>query len=230
MRIVVTGGSGGIGRAVCARLRASGHSPVVVDRTPPADPGLPYFAADALQSGQVGSAVRETALHYGAVDAVVNSIGIYESRTLEEFTWPSFGESFAVNVRGPVEAILAWAETLPRGRPGRVVNIGSAGARVPSRDLAYATTKAALEGATRSLARSLAPRDVLVFCLAPGLVDTAMSRAMEPHRRAENIASTWLKRACSPTDVAGLVHFLLTGPTHFLTGSVIDVSGGQVSR
>jgi 3-oxoacyl-[acyl-carrier protein] reductase len=126
-----------------------------------------------------------------------------------------------------LRATLAWLKG--RGnRGGVVVNIGSAAARLPSRDIAYASSKAALEGLTRALAKSLAPENISVFCIAPGVVDTAMSQAMPVRRRDEHLERTWLKRPCMPEEVADLVLYLITGKTAFLTGSVIGMSGGLV--
>jgi NAD(P)-dependent dehydrogenase (short-subunit alcohol dehydrogenase family) len=226
VRVVIVGGSGGIGTEACAQLVAAGHEPIVVDRVPPRLPGIAYVGADAAIRGQVAAAIRRSRDVHGPPDALVNCAGVYAAETLDEFEWASFDHSVMVNVAAPIEATLAFAAVRPDVGRATVVNVGSAGARTPSRDLAYATTKAAIEGATRSLAYSLARRGIIVLCVAPGLVDTPMSRRMPPDRRAEHVRRSWLGRAGTAEEVAALVVFLATGKADLLTGAVINASAG----
>jgi NAD(P)-dependent dehydrogenase (short-subunit alcohol dehydrogenase family) len=226
--VVVTGGSGGIGQAVCRHLRRAGHTAIALDRVPPGDAGQPYLPADAARRGEIAAAVHAAVLRFGPLHAVVNCLGVYAAATLDGFAWAWFDHSVQVNLAAPIEAALALRDCKARGR-AVVVNIGSAGARTPSRDLSYAATKAAIEGATRSLARSLAQHGVMVFCVAPGVVDTPMSRAMEQGRRAGHVRRSTIKRAGTPDEVADLVCYLVSGATDLMTGSIINASGGLLS-
>jgi 3-oxoacyl-[acyl-carrier protein] reductase len=159
------------------------------------------------------------------VTAIVNVVGIYEACTLRTFSWDSFDRNLRLNLRAPIELILAWLDSNPPSG-SKIVNVSSAAALVGSRDLGYAASKAALSNATRSLARSLAPRGIAVFCVSPGIVDTAMSRAMPSDRFDEHVAATLLGRPASCLEVAEVIFFLITGNTEYLSGSDLEVTNG----
>jgi NAD(P)-dependent dehydrogenase (short-subunit alcohol dehydrogenase family) len=228
MRIVVTGHSGGIGSAVARNLLQLGHELVGVDRLPASPEGFQEILVDLSVPGEAARAVQIAASVIGPLNGIINCAGRYDSVLLEQFSWEQYQEVMTVNLRAPIEAALTLLKV--RSTEGRhfVVNLGSVGARSASRDLAYAVSKAGLEGATRSLARSFAPLGVRVFCVCPGITDTPMSAAMARDRYAKHVQSTLLGRAGQPAEIAALVTFLATGDSDYMTGSVIDVSGGLV--
>jgi NAD(P)-dependent dehydrogenase (short-subunit alcohol dehydrogenase family) len=226
MQVIIVGGSGGIGTALAERLHASSHQPIIIDQVVPACDER-FIVCNASRPGQVDQAVRQAVRQYGWTDALVNSIGIYPMTELARFTWEQLTEVMQVNFRAPVEAILAWhACRSVSSRRGVVVNVASAAGIRGSRDLAYAASKAALIGATRSLARTLADDGVTVVAVAPGLIDTPMSRRMPERRRAGHVEATIPKRAGTPAEVADLIHYVITGNTGYLTGAVLSIDGG----
>lgn len=225
LTVLVTGGCGGIGMAVCRNLISSGHVAVSLDRSDAGLPGIPVIIADMSRPGAAAAAVAEAAAQYGPPTALVNTIGYYGCHTLGSFSWDDYELSMQVNARAPIEAALAWASARSTKLRGVIVNVSSAAATLGSRDLAYSTAKGALEGATRSLARSLAP-SVSVFGVAPGLIDTPMSQAMPVERRVKHAEATLLGRAGQPVEVADLICFLLTARTEYLTGTIIPMTCG----
>jgi NAD(P)-dependent dehydrogenase (short-subunit alcohol dehydrogenase family) len=227
LRVVVTGGSGGIGSAICARLRRDGAVVAVIDRVAPTAACEAAVIADLDAEGTSRDAFVRAAAALGGADAIVNAIGIYECASLDEFSWRAYERNLQVNVRAPLEVILAWLATDPP-RGGRIVNISSAAAGIGSRDLPYSISKAALCGASRSLARSLAPRGIAVFSISPGLIDTPMSQAMPAERRDGHARATLAQRSGRPDEIADLVHFLLYGQSDYMSGLDIPVASGLV--
>jgi NAD(P)-dependent dehydrogenase (short-subunit alcohol dehydrogenase family) len=225
VRATVLGGSGAIGGAVCARLTSDGHSTIVIDRVPPRAE-LPFIACDASMAGNAYLAMKKATSRFGQSDALVNCIGLYLVRDLSSFSWEEFSLYVQVNLRAPVEAILAWLEERRNDIRGVVVNVSSAAASAGSRDLSYSASKAALNGVTKSLAVSLDARNVSVFGVAPGIIDTPMSRQMPLKRREEHMRRTIPGRAGTAEEVADLVVFLTTGSTSYMTGAIIPIDGG----
>jgi NAD(P)-dependent dehydrogenase (short-subunit alcohol dehydrogenase family) len=222
MNVLVLGGAGGIGSAVCRELADGGHRPIAVDCAPAEHN---WIEADLRDDTRVAAIVGELASRFGGADALVNCAGVYEARTLETFSWEDFEESFRVNVHAPLRVILEWCASR---NGGALVNVTSAAARSGSRDLSYSVSKAAMEGATRSLALSLVPRGFRVFAIAPHVVDTPMSRAMPEARRLEQIGRALIAQPCPPGEVAALVGIMLSGPVDHLVGTSVNLSAGAL--
>lgn len=224
MEVIITGGSGGVGSALCDVLEARGHRPIVIDKSEP-DHGRAWVKCDFAHFDSVESCI-EQAFRFGLPQALVNLAGIYRVRTLEEFSWSECDEYLDVNLRGPIAAALAW-ERLSRELHDRcLVNVSSAGALRGSRDLAYAISKSALIGATRSLARSMRATDVTVVAVTPGLIDSPMSSKMSAERRRDTVSSTIANRPGTTTELAEFLFHLLEHPSTYLTGAVLPFDGG----
>ncbi|HEX8646241.1 MAG TPA: SDR family oxidoreductase [Thermoleophilaceae bacterium] len=222
MNVLVLGGAGGIGQAVCHEVANSGHRPIVVDR---ARVTQDWIEADLRDHERVAQVAGEVARRYGDVEALVNCAGVYRAQTLDTFTWNDFTESLRVNLHGPLRVMLDWCGSRERGV---LVNISSAAARTGSRDLSYSISKSAMEGATRSLALSLVPRGFRVFAIAPHVVDSPMSRAMPEDRRDEQVRRSLIAAPCPPEEVAALVGLMLSGRVDHLVGSSVNLSAGAV--
>jgi len=222
VNVLVLGGAGGIGTAVCAEVAAAGHRPIVVDRVPVARDGI---EVDLRDDERVASLVGEVVARFGGAEALVNCVGAYAARTLDTFSWAEFEESFVVNVRAPLRIMLDWSA---RRDDGVLVTVSSAAARSGSRDVAYSVSKAAIEGATRSLALSLVPRGFRVFAIAPHVVDTPMSRAVEAARREQHLARSLIPEPCPPEEVAALVMLMLSGRVDHLVGTSVNLSAGAM--
>lgn len=236
---VVTGASRGIGAATARALAAAGARVVLTHRDS-AD------AAHAVASGLPGAGHRvvrasatdtdalermgaEVAGIEGRLDVLVNnaaSTRVIPHGDLEALDDDLFDRIMATNVRGPFATIRALRSLLDAEPGGVIVNISSLAARMANgSNVAYCASKAALDNMTLSLARSLAPR-IRVMSVAPGLVDTELTKGWDPERRRRMIERTPLGRLATPEDVASAVlAAVLSLPS--TTGAVIPVDGGR---
>ncbi|WP_405977093.1 SDR family oxidoreductase [Streptomyces sp. NBC_00158] len=238
---LVTGGSRGIGRAIAERLAADGTTVVLtyasdgaaaretVERI--AENGGRAFALRA-ELGRHGDAAALWAAYDGlgldGVDIIVNNAGIGLPSPLGEVTEEGFDRVFAVNVRAPFFVVQ---EALGRLRDGgRVINISSGAARLAMPEiLAYGATKGALDTLTLNLAKALGPRGVTVNSVAPGIVDTDVNAGWlrgnaEAEAHAASLAA--LGRVGQPRDIADVVAFLASDAGRWVTGRVVDATGG----
>lgn len=222
MNVLVLGGAGGIGSAVCHEVAAAGHRPIAVDRVRAEHD---WIKADLRDDDRVGAIVGEVVARHGGAQALVNCAGAYAAKTLDRFSWADFDESFVVNARAPLRVMLDWCFTRD---DGVLINITSAAARDGSRDISYAVSKAAIDMATRSLALSLVPRGFRVFAIAPHVVDTPMSRAVPAARRAEHLRRSLIPEPCAPEEVAALVMLMLSGRVDHLAGTSVNLSAGAL--
>ncbi|MEU0742069.1 SDR family oxidoreductase [Streptomyces sp. NPDC006134] len=225
---VVTGGAGGIGRAVTAALAGAGHRVVSVDRTAEADPTAhAALVADLGDPEAVAALFRRIEETYGLPGTLVNNAGIYEARDFLDYTPEHYRRVLDVNVGAAFFATQALARALiAAGRPGSVVNVASISGQSGSPDTAYGTSKGALIALTRSLGRSLAPHGIRVNAVAPGLVDTPMAARVPAERAAEYRARIPLGRFGAVGEVASAIRYLAGADAGYVTASVLDVNGG----
>jgi 3-oxoacyl-[acyl-carrier protein] reductase len=235
---LVTGGSRGIG-AGCARALAAAGARVGITYVANQDaadalvaelqeaPGgaAQAWRADAEDPANVVRAVHACAEAFGGLDILVNNAGIVEFGPVPELDLATFDRVLNVNVRSVFAAIHAACDHLPEG--GRVINIGSINAHwMPGPGLsAYGTSKAAVAGMTRALARDLAPRGITVNCVQPGPIHTDKNPRSGPD--AEKFRGlVALGRYGKVEEVAALVTFLASPESSYLTGASLDVDGG----
>ena len=157
MRIVVTGHSGGIGSAVVWNLLQLGHEVVGIDRASASAQGFRQILIDLSVPGEADRAVQMAASVVGPLNGLINCAGRYDSFLWDQFNWEQYEEVMTINLRAPIEAALTLLKVRSAEGPHFIINLGSVGARSASRDLAYAVSKAGLEGATRS-SRGRSPR------------------------------------------------------------------------
>ncbi|HEV2350677.1 MAG TPA: SDR family NAD(P)-dependent oxidoreductase [Terriglobia bacterium] len=233
---LVTGASRGIGRAVAVRLAAEGAELVLhcnKNRSPLEDlaASLPRPSTIAQANMAELSEIRRMfeSLAGRALDILVNNAGIWRPTPIEGTAPEALDELVAVNLKS-----VFWVtqSALPLLKPGaRIVNISSVAARlgVAGRSV-YGATKAAVESLTRSLALELAPRKILVNAVAPGYVETDMTAEhfSNPAVLERALKRHPLGRLGVPEDVADVVAFLCSRDARFITGQVINVSGGFI--
>ena len=243
---LVTGGSRGIGRAIAQRLAEDGATVAVGYARDEAaaketvtrirEYGGEAFSVGA-ELGSHGDAARlweafdaERAGHLAdeGLDILVNNAAIGRSAPLEELTEDGFDELFAVNVRAPFFIVQ---HALPRLRDGgRIINISSGAARLAMPEImAYGATKGALDTFTLNLAKQLGPRGITVNSVAPGIVDTDVNAAWlrgNPQAQAYAASLAALGRVGQPTDIADVVAFLASEDARWVTGRVVDATGG----
>jgi 3-oxoacyl-[acyl-carrier protein] reductase len=233
----VTGASRGIGAAIAEAFAASGADVVISYFSSPDDAGRVLSAirghgangeairADAGDGAAVRGAVKTAHETLGRLDILVNNAGMFERVPLHESTDEQFDRVMAVNLRG---AYIAIKEAVPLMRKGgRIINLSSTfGVRVPAAGLGlYATSKFALAGMTRALARDLAPLGITVNAIQPGPIATEMNRDAGSHARIMSMM-TALGRYGEPADVAKAAVFLASDDSAYITGSTLNVDGG----
>ena len=231
-RALVTGGSGGIGAAICRRLAKDGFH-VIVHGNSRLD------AAKAL-AGEIGGeavqfdvtdvvatlTVLEALLEVGPIQVVVNNAGIHDDATFPGMTSAQWHRVIDVSLHGFFNVTQPLVLPMIRTRWGRIVNITSITAEIGNRGQSnYAAAKGALHAATRTLARELGSRGVTVNCVSPGLIDTPMSAGAFDEAMVKQLVP--LQRTGTPADVAGVVGFLVSDAAGYITGQVVPVNGGM---
>jgi 3-oxoacyl-[acyl-carrier protein] reductase len=236
---LVTGGSRGIGAAVCRRLASEGAN-IALTYAHDAEPAervcdeivlagvkAVAYRCDMENPTQIETLFTAVKKAYGPVDILVNNAAVGEMLPLESTDLAQFARFFNTNVRGP---LLAIQQAVPQFGPegGKIINISSAVVRNPGAQFSlYAATKAALDALTRSLAKELGPRNITVNGVAPGLIDTQLSRTGLPDQLFKATESqTPLRRLGTPDDVASIVAFLASDDARWLTGEILGATGG----
>jgi 3-oxoacyl-[acyl-carrier protein] reductase len=237
---LVTGGARGIGRAVCRMLAAEGarvavnyqRNAVAAAETvklieAEAEQAL-AVQADVANEDDVRRMVETVRRELGPVDLLVNNAGIAESKPHTALSYARWKEMFAVNVDGPFLVTWAVKDEMVSRRFGRIVNISSLAALLLKPEMIdYATTKAAVISFTRHCAVALAPHNIRVNCVAPGLTDTDMAHSANADLVAHLISITPLGRMADPAEIATVVRFLLSEESSFVTGQTIVACGGR---
>lgn len=235
---VITGGAGGIGKAICARLAASGASVMLTYRSSgkaaeavlESLPGTGHSAhrVDVTDSAALREFAAEAARRHSRCDVLVNCAGttrFVPHADLESLDDGLIDEIFRTNWRGAFAAVRAFRSLLER-EGGLVVNISSVAAILGTgSNVAYCASKAAMDCMTKSLARALAPR-IRVVSVSPGLVSTEFIKNLDPAWREDQVARTPIGRLVRPEEIgdAVLAAATLLQP---LTGCIIPVDGGR---
>ncbi|MEP6905393.1 MAG: 3-oxoacyl-[acyl-carrier-protein] reductase [Gemmatimonadales bacterium] len=234
---LVTGSTRGIGRAIADTLGECGARVAIVgrDKAKATDVarelgrGAVGFACDMSDTASVGQLVADVEAEFGSLDILVNNAGITRDNIVMRIKDDDWNAVIDANLRGAFAAIRAASRGMMKRRWGRIVNISSVVGITGNKGQAnYAASKAGLIGLTKSVAKELGSRNVLVNVVAPGFIDTEMTAAMTPEARNGLIGAIPLERLGSPADVAAAVAFLASDHAAYITGQVIVVDGGMV--
>jgi 3-oxoacyl-[acyl-carrier protein] reductase len=234
---LVTGSTRGIGRAIAESLAGAGARVAVVgrDQARAADAaaavgnGARGFAADVSDPASVVALVEAVEKEFGQIDILVNNAGLTRDNILFRIKDDDWDAVLDANLRGAFVAIRAVARGMIKRRSGRIINIASVVGITGNKGQAnYAASKAGLIGLTKSVAKELGSRNVLVNAVAPGFIETDMTAAMTPEARSGLAGQIPLERLGTPQDVAGVVTFLASDLAAYITGQTLVVDGGMV--
>ena len=235
---IVTGASRGIGRAIAERLASGGAVVICVARGTNADATAAAivaggskataFSADVTEGAAVETLIRSTVEQHGRLDILVSNAGITRDQLMLRMKRADWDEVVATNLTAAFTLCQAALKPMIKQRAGRIVAISSVVGQMGNAGQAnYAASKAGLIGFCKSLAREVASRQVTVNVVAPGLIDTDMTRAITASAKTDWAAQIPLGRLGSPADVAAAVGFLASDEASYITGQVLAVNGGM---
>ena len=238
---LVTGSSRGIGRAIAVELAREGWAVCVnyLEHREAAEDLVRLLRAedweaiavraDVSDRNAVEAMVRTAQAELGPIELLVNNAGISYQGLFQDTSNEIWDRTLAVNLTGARNAAQAVLPHMLSEKRGCIVNISSMwGLRGASCEVAYACSKAAIIGLTRSLALELAPSGIRVNCVAPGCIETDMVRVLGWETRDMLVAETPLGRLGTPEDIAHAVSFLASEKASFLTGQVLTADGGFI--
>ena len=237
---VVTGGSRGLGRAVCLELARGGANVVFCYAGNEAAARETVSACEALGAKAMAlrcdvsceadvKALMDTALKtFGRIDILVNNAGITRDNLLMLMKPEDFDAVISANLKGTFLCMKAVTRQMVKQRYGRIVNLSSVvGLRGNAGQVNYAASKAGVIGMTKSLAKELAGRNITVNAVAPGFIDTDMTAALTDAARTAALGAIPMDRMGAPEDVARTVAFLASDEAGYITGQVLAVDGGM---
>jgi 3-oxoacyl-[acyl-carrier protein] reductase len=237
--ILITGGVRGIGRAMTTALAASGaqvFATYVSNNAAAQDfigslrsQGLSAhaFKMDVRDAKQVEDVVSLLETEYGKIDVLLNNAGIVKDDLILGMEDSAWNDVLATNLSGNFHVTRAVARNMVRKRSGNIINISSIAASRPGRgQVNYAATKGGVETMTKALAVELAPRNIRVNCIAPGVITTEMSQDVRDAAGNQILENILLKRFGTPEDIANLAVFLASDLSSYITGEVIHIDGG----
>ena len=235
---LVTGASRGIGEAIARRLAAEGATVVAAARTAGALEEVvagiagaggraQVLALDLADPASVENGVKSVLTAHGRIDVLINNAGVTEDGLMIRMPKEAWDRVLATNLTGVFLLTQAVVKAMVRKRYGRIVNITSVVGLIGNAgQVNYAASKAGLVGLTKSVARELASRNITCNAVAPGFIATAMSEKMTDSARESLSGQIPLGRLGTPEDVAAAVAFLASDEAAYVTGAVLNVSGG----
>ena len=235
---IVTGASRGIGRAIAERLAAGGATVVCVARGANADATAAAIVAgggkaearsvDVTDAAAVEALVKSVVEQHGKLDILVSNAGITRDQLMLRMKRSDWDEVIATNLTASFTLCQAALKPMIRARAGRIVAISSVVGQTGNAGQAnYAASKAGLIGFCKSLAREVASRQVTVNVVAPGFVETDMTRAITENAKTDWSAQIPLGRIGTPAEIAAAVGFLASDEASYITGQVLAVNGGM---
>lgn len=225
--VLVTGGNRGIGLAIARAFADAGDKVAITYRSGEPPSGFLAVKCDITDPEQVEQAYKEIEAEHGPVEVLIANAGVTRDQLLMRMSEEDFTSVLDTNLTGTFRVVKRANRGMLRARKGRVVLISSVVGLLGSAGQAnYAASKAGLVGFARSLARELGSRNITFNVVAPGFVDTDMTRALTEEQRADIVAQVPLGRYAQVEEIAAAVRFLASDDASYITGAVIPVDGG----
>lgn len=234
--VLITGGSRGIGKAMVELFSSNGYSVAFTYKSSEMRAKSLAEAtnsiaiqADSASESDVISAVKKATELMGGIDCLINNAGVSSFSLFTDLTLEAWNEHLAVNLTGTFLYSKAIIPQMVAKKSGRIINITSMwGITGSSCEVHYSTAKAGLIGMTKALAKELGPSGITVNAIAPGLIDTDMNASLSSEDIKSIEDETPLMRVGNPDDVAQAAFFLASDGASFITGEVMNVSGGYL--
>jgi 3-oxoacyl-[acyl-carrier protein] reductase len=227
---LVTGASRGIGHAIAEQLVKDGAKVVGTSTSAQGAGKVPGVGRvlNVRDAAQCDALIEQIQKEQGEIAILVNNAGITRDNLALRMKDADFDEVIDTNLRAVFRLSRAVMRGMMKARWGRIINITSVvGASGNAGQANYAAAKAAVVGMTKSLARELGSRNITVNCVAPGFIDTDMTRALSDEQKKALLAQIPLGRLGTPQDVAAAVAYLLSPAGGYVTGAVLHVNGGM---
>lgn len=236
---LVTGGASGLGFAIAKRFISENIFTIILGRNleklQEAENQLGKYCKpvqfDLTQLDRIPDLIRQIKEEYQSIDILVNNAGIHLKKPLTEVSDPEFQQVVLTNLNTVFSLSREAAHVMLDQRSGNILNISSMAAQygIPQ-VVAYTAAKAGIEGMTRAMAVELSPHGIRVNCIAPGFIATKMSSGAmngDPERKRKVLSRTPLEKFGSPEDVADAALFLTSDAAHYITGTILNVDGGN---
>ena len=239
--VLITGAAGGIGRAVALSFAKKGYNVVINYKTSKTKAeqlaneinalgvkAIPVCADVSVRS-EVNTMFETAEKEIGNIDILVNNAGIAQQKLFCDITEQDFDNMFAITVKGAFNCTQAALGGMIHKKRGKIINVSSMwGVCGASCEVHYSAAKAALIGMTKALARELAPSNIQVNCIAPGVIDTPMNASLGEDTLDLLRKESPMGRFGTPEEVASLILFLSSTESDFITGQVLGVNGGFI--
>jgi 3-oxoacyl-[acyl-carrier protein] reductase len=233
--VVITGGAQGLGYAIAERFVAEGARVVLGDLDLEATEAAAARLGDAIavrcdvtSSDEVAALVDTAVSTFGSLDVMVNNAGITRDATMRKMTEDQFDQVIAVHLKGTWNGLRHAAAVMRDAGSGAIVNMSSISGKVGMvGQTNYSAAKAGIVGMTKAAAKELAHLGVRVNAIQPGLIRSAMTEAMPQRIWDSKVAEVPMGRAGEPAEVAGVALFLASDLSSYMTGTVLEVTGGR---
>lgn len=238
--VIVTGGSRGIGRAICIKLAKEGYNVIfnysknnteaekTIKECEKYNVVVKGYKADIINSDECQELVRKAIDEFGSIDVLVNNAGITRDSLIMRMKDEDFNDVLRVNLSRTFYMIKAVSKYMIKNRSGSIINMSSiVGLTGNAGQINYSASKAGIVGLTKSAAKELASKKIRVNAIAPGMIDTDMTRVLSEDIRNKIIDSIPLKEIGKPEDIANAVAFLASDMSRYITGQILSVDGGM---
>ena len=225
--VLITGGNRGIGYAIAEAFIAAGHRVAVTARSGEGPEGSLTVHADVTDSATLDTAIAEVEQELGPIEVLVANAGITKDTLLLRMSDEDFDTVINTNLSGVFRVVKRAIKSMIRARFGRVILISSVvGLYGSAGQVNYAASKSALVGFARSLTRELGGRGITTNVVAPGFIDTDMTKELPEEQKTSYLAAIPAGRFAEPSEVAGVVVWLASDAAGYVSGAVIPVDGG----